>query len=450
MSRDIKLMAQYITPSIGGMLIAGTYSIVDTFFVGKAMGEIGLAASAITWPIVMLGGAVGDMIGTGAGIIIAQENGAGNVKAVKRAFGNMFTLEIAAALLMGALMLPFMEPLLRLVRADDAMLAAGAYNYAMILTAGFVCAMLSMGIITVIRNDSRPMLAMLIIGSGLIANLVLDYFFVLVFNWGLEGAAIATVIGQGIPIVLGLIYFYRGKTQLRPSLKLLKPDFAICARTLKNGFPSFGSQIAIIAMLFMHNYQSLQYGLLGGLAAYTLVSTIQSIGSMTMTGLAAGMQPLASYFHGAGKHKRKSRIAYYSYYASLVIGVIMMVFSMAGYKFFPQAFGLTGEVAELAGRGLLISSCAFILLGVIRVGSYYFQSVDKIFAASILIYGDSCFAMPLSLIVLPLFWGMDGVWLAMPVSRIILFGMLWYFWRKYHKKPKTENVLCRTPMHNEI
>lgn len=446
---DIKLFFKYITPSMTGMLIAGTYSIVDTFFIGKALGENGLASAALTWPLVMLPGAFGDMIGTGSSIIISQERGAGNQDVAERALGNLFTLEIVGGLLFPLLLLPFLSFFLTLLGATPELLH-GAGFYAMILIAGAVVQMISMGAIAAIRNDDRPVLAMWLISTGLLMNIFLDWLFVIVIPWGLAGAAAATVIAQIITAFLGIAYFFSRKSSMKLRFRLMKPHWRNIGRSLKNGIPTLGVQLSIIGMLLLHNWQSLRYGAVPGLAAYTVIAAIESMGSLLMTGLAAGLQPLACYFHGAHKYKRNLRIAGYGLYTSFAFGIVLMAVSIVGHSMFPDIFGLSGRVAEIAGRGLVISAPAFLLLGVIRVGSCYFQSTEKLTAASVLIYGDTCFVLPLCLFLLPLCFGLDGVWAAMPVSRIILFAILLRYWYLYYMTSKTgkDSQICLSKERN--
>ena len=156
---------------------------------------------------------------------------------------------------------------------------------------------------------------------------------------------------------------------------------------------------------------------------------------MLSTGLATGVQPVASFFYGAHKHRRNLRIGFYGLLFSFLLGIAMMIVSFVACRFIPWTLGLSGEAAEIASRALKISAPAFLALGMVRVGSLFFQSTGKIFAASVLIYGDTCFILPLCLFVLPLFFGLDGVWAAMPVSRLILFLILAAFWRCYYHAP---------------
>lgn len=425
MNRDLSLFFKYISPSMAGMLIVGTYSIVDTIFIGKAMGKTGLAAAAVTWPLVMLVNAFGDMIGTGAAIIVAQSRGAGDHARAQAAFGAMISLLLGAAILFSALILLFLSPLLQWIGAGPELLP-GAREYAFPLIAGSVAQMFGMGWIAIMRNDGHPVGAMWLVIIGLLLNIVFDYLFIFPLGLGLCGAALATVLSQTIVVAIGAVHFSSDRTDLH--FRGFHPPKELCVRIIRNGIPTLGNQLAIIAMLYLHNIQSLRYGAVNGLAAYTLIAAIESVGSLLMTGLSAGVQPLAAYFHGSGKHRRKRRIGNYGYISAFIFGVIMMALSIAGAGIFPGWFGLSGDVAAQAGHGLILSSSAFLLLGVIRVAGYYFQSTGKLLKASALIYGDSFAALPLCLFLLPLYYGLDGVWLAMPVSRLILFVLLCWFW----------------------
>lgn len=438
MSRDFKLFFQYIMPSMGGMLIAGTFSVVDTFFVGKAMGDIGLAAIALTWPLMMLFGAFGDMFGTGAAIIVAQSRGAGDVTRARSAFGNMLWILSTAGIVVTLLVLIFLPDLLRMLGAEEK-LYPFSFSYSQIMTCGCIFSMFDTAWISVIRNEGRPVLAMWLIVGGLLGNIVLDYIFIFPCGMGVAGAAVATVISQLGVALVGAVYFLSKYTTLKPNRQSLKLNWPLQWEIIKNGIPTLGNHISIIVMLLFHNIQSLRYGNIPGLAAYTLIAVIESIGSLLMTGLSAGVQPLVAYFYGSGKHRRKRRIGKYGYWTAFWGGLVMMVVSILGHGVFPGWFGLSGDVAALAGHGLILSASAFLFLGVVRVAGYYFQSTGMLKKASILIYGDSFFALPLCLFVLPLIWGLDGVWLAMPISRAMLFGIVCWFWfgNKWQRK---ENV----------
>lgn len=427
MRREDKLFFQYIGPSMAGMLIAGSFSIVDTVFIGQGTGKTGLVAVALTWPLVMIYGALGELIGSGAAVLIAQARGAGDLSRARQIFGNMLTLNLIVALLVWVLVLPFLDSILRLFGATPELLPSSA-SYAAIMTWGAPVTMLMGSFISVTRNDGRPVLAMMLVVVGLVSNIILDWLLILHFHQGAAGAAYATVISQTLSAVLGAGYFLTRKTELHYSLDTLKLHVQTVRELLLTGVPVFGNMLSIIAMLFMHNVQALRYGAVDGLAAYTLVAGLESLGSLLMSGLAMGIQPLTAYMYGARQHLRQNRMGNRGYRWAFFLGVALMLFCFALRNVMPAWGGLTGHVAELAAHGVLLSSPAFLLLGVIRVAGFYYQSTGKIGSSSLLIYGDAFFALPLCLFLLPLRLGMDGVWLAMPVSRVILFAMLCYLW----------------------
>lgn len=425
---DLKLFFRYITPSMLGMLIAGVYSIVDIFFVGIAVGEEGLAAISLAFPVVMLVYGIGDMIGTGAGILISRERGCGNAAEANRFFNRMLLMELLAGVLLPLLVIPWLGLILTGSGATPELLP-GAYSYTAILLGAGVMQMVAMGLMTAIRNDGRPILAMWLVVVGLVGNIGLDALFMIGLGWGLVGAAVATVLAQGMAMLCSLGYFFTRYAGLGVRIREMRLSREY-GRILSLGIPTFGNQLSIGAMLFFHNWQSLAYGGVVALAAYTVISTVESVGSMLMTGMGAGVQPLVSYFFGGGRCRRGHRIGNYGMVSAFLLGIVMMFASMVACRFVPWSMGLSGEAAEEAAHGILIWSSAFLLLGVVRVGSVYFQASGRIIPASILIYGDSFCILPLCLLVLPLFFGLNGVWAAMPASRIFLFGLLLFFLRR--------------------
>ena len=261
---------------------------------------------------------------------------------------------------------------------------------------------------------------------------------------GVAGAAYATVTAQMLIAVAGLAYFFTRKTALRFDLQMFKLKPKYLKNIVVSGFPSLGNQLSIIAMLFFHNYQALKYGRVDGLAAYTFIGAVESLGSLLMTGLALGVQPLVAYLYG-GRHRRQNIIGNMGYYTAFGLGIVLMCVSVVGHDVFPAWFNLHGNAAVLAAHGLVISSTAFVLLGVIRVAGYYYQATGKITDSSLLIYGDAFVALPLCLFALPLWFGLDGVWLAMPVSRVLLFLFVCYLWfgRKKRRPYKMQHFSAR-------
>lgn len=440
MKSDLRLFWKYVAPSVFGAVIGGSFAIVDAIFIGLAGGENALAATAVTWPLVMFLQAFGFLVGSGGAVLIAQNRGSNLPERERLFFAQTVFLALAWSIFLTVVTFPFLQTILTALGATQELMPI-SLRYSQILTGGVIFSIFMSLCLEVIRNDGHPTLSMLLMITGLISNIILDWVFVFHLQFGAVGAAIATVISQAGACILGCIYFCSPLTKLRFSIGILKPKLHLIGNIIITGLPIFGNMLSIIAMLYMHNAQSLRYGGIDGLAAYTVISSLEALGSMFMTGIAGGVQPLSASMYGAGKYKRQNRFGNYGYKFAFISGIILMLFSFAMYKIIPGWMGLeTGNALDLAQHGILLSAPAFLLLGVIRVAAFYYQSTGNIVKSSCLIYGDSFIALPLCIFTLPVWFGMNGVWLAMPVSRIILMAMLLYFWfgsrNANRKKPR--------------
>ena len=430
MNQDTNLFFKYVGASVIGMLICGSYSIVDTVFIGQASGKEGLVAIAVTWPVVMFLWSFGDLIGAGGAVLIAQSKGAGKPDAAQRLFSSTCFLLLACAVLLTSAAFPLLRPILRALGSEPELLGTSLL-YTRIMTGGLVLSLFMSLTMNVIRNDGHPVLSMWIMVGGLLGNILLDWVFIFLVGMGAAGAAAASVTSQFFSVLVGVWYFSSNKTSLRFRFReIVRPARDDMKKILLTGLPIFGNMLSIIAMLYMHNAQSLKYGGVDGLAAYAVASTIEWLGSLLMTGIACGMQPLSAGMHGAGKFKRQNRFGNYGYRTAFVTGILLMLFSFAVHGAAPGWMGLADGTAagSLAARAIMLSAPAFLFLGVIRVAGFYYQSTEQIGVSSWLIYGDSFLALPLCLYTLPLAFELNGVWLAMPVSRVLLAALLLYFW----------------------
>ena len=430
---DLRLFFRYVIPSMITMFIGGLYNIIDSFFIGWALGAEGLAAINITFPIFCLIFGFGDMIGTGACILISHNRGAGDVKEENTAFSAMLGMAVILTVLITAGLLVFIEPILVFLGADDTLLPLAKIYIVMVL-AGSVFHVLAICFMAALRNDRQPVLAMWIISTGLFFNIILDYFLVWYFPLGLFGAGLATVIAQVFPLTISVWYFAGRRTELKFLWRRCLPNREHFLAIMRNGFPSLGAHLTIGAMLLFHNWQAIRYGGTAGLAAYAVICETESVAAMVMQGIASGMQPMVSFFHGAGEFVRNRRILRYGMSLALMLGVLGCLASVVGCEFFPFLLGVKGEAAEIAARGLVISAPMFIALGMVKVGSHYFQATKNTLPASLLIHGDYAVVLPACLVFLPMILGLDGVWAAMPVSRFMLLTVMTGCWVWYGKK----------------
>lgn len=410
-----------------GMLIGGSFSIIDTAFIGIGMGKISLAAISLTWPLIILLAAFGEMIISGTAVLISQFRGANNESAALKSFGNMITLLAIASLVLCLPVILFLKPILSLCGATE-QLMPDAYPYTLICIAGTPITFVMYAILEIIRNDGRPVLSMYFLILGFVSNIILDWLFIMFYHWGPPGAAYATVISQGLSALGGVIYFLSDKTKLKASWQTLRPATERVKHIFHTGIPAFGGMIAIVAILYMHNIQSLRYGGVDGLAAYAIIATVQSVCSMLMAGLANGIQPLVANMFGAKNFVKQNKFGNYGYYTAFTFGSILMIISIALMYDIPGWMGLEGDAASVAAKGVMLTSPGFALLGVIRVAAIYYQASGKIKYSSLLIYGDTFCILPICLFLLPITFGLNGVWVAFPLSRVLLLLVLCKLW----------------------
>ncbi len=440
---DLQKFFRYVIPTMCFMFVYGLYNIIDGVFIGQAMGKVGLAACLLTFPIYCFLFAFGDMIGVGSSILIAKYRGEKNIVSANRMFSGGVGLILILSVFVLVLYRFCGHSILTWMGASP-QLEPISYEYIGIIIFGAFPMLLWLMLSSVLRSDDQPKLSSSLMVFGAVTNIVLDYLFVLRFHWGAAGAAWATVTAEIFVLALGLPYFASKKCSLTFNIRNLFPTFRDAVRICKQGIPSLGAQSAVAIMLLCHNIQSLHWGGEDALAAYAAICCIESLGSMILQGVASGLQPLVSFYFGARDFERIHRFGCYGLIFAFLLGLLGVVFSVAMCQILPGCMGLKGTAAVIASRGLIIGSSAFLAMGVVKVGSHYYQATGRIAASSLLIYGD-CVILPLALWVLPWFFSLDGVWMAMPVSRFILLGMMigLYFWYRYFKKTSLNFVSTR-------
>ncbi|MBS1368741.1 MAG: MATE family efflux transporter [Lentisphaeria bacterium] len=445
-STDGKLFFRYVIPSMISMLTAGVYTLVDGFFVGWGAGNDGLAAINVAFPLSLLIVACGEMIGTGGAISIALARGRGARRTADLIFGNTLTLLVPAAIGL-AFLLPFLNPVLGAIGAAPELLPA-AREYAQITIGGGIFMMATVCLVAAMRNDGSPRLAMGIMVAGLVTNIILDYLFVLVFRGGVAGSAWATILAQVICFALAICYYAGGRSSFRFRWSYFRLNHMLVRRIAAAGLPSFGVQISVAAVILLHNRQALLYGGIAAVAAYAIISYIESMVLMLQQGVGLGIQPIVSFLHGAGDVKRRNVIARYGIASAVLIGVGGLLLSAGGCKLIPPLFNASGDVLGIAGRGLLISAAVYPFLGFQKVSESYFQAMDRPGLASLLVYLDCFAALPISLLALPHWFGVDGIWAAMPVSKLLITGVALLLWR-WSGRPAREEKISGTAASGE-
>lgn len=424
-----KLFFMFVLPALSSQLLSGIYTIVDGYFVGWGVGQDGLAAIGLAFPFSVIVTAIGAGIGVGGGALIAISMGRRREALAQRILGAMVFLMIAASALSSLLLTPLAEYLLTFYDVSPE-IAGMARLYAWILIISSPAQVVTMAMLGAVRNDGFPRKAMFIMIAAFGTNIVLDWLWVIVFPFGIAGAAWATAASQTVSAVLLSAHFLLGMSKVRLRARLVRPWRPLVRRIFVMGASPFGVQIATAVTMILYNWQSLAYGGDIGVAAYAVVGYIVPVGVMLEEGIAEGIQPLISYYHGASLGARRRLTARLGFTTAVSVGAACSLLVFFSNRLVPAFFSMHGEAAEVAARGLLLSVPVFPFLGLAKVGASYYQAVGRSDMASMLTYGDPFILQPLFLWTLPLLFSLDGVWLAMFFTNMTLAMIFVIMWRR--------------------
>ncbi len=433
-----KQFFRYVLPSMLAMLLTGFYSIVDGFFVGRALGDAGLAAILIAWPIASFLLALGTGIGAGGSVVMSTRLGEANPDGARRAYGNTLFALLAFSALMTVVLYLSYPSLLRFLGAEGALLTHAA-EYAQIVILGSVFQILGTGLVPLLRNKGKTISAMAAMVVGLLTNIGLDALFIMGFGWGLFGAAFATVIAQAAVALISLfLLFSRREDCLRA--KDLRPHGKTLAKLLKIGLSPFGMTFAPSIVTILANWQCLSYGGSVAVAAYSVTMYFYSSGQLLMQGVGEGAQPLFSYFNGAGNRASMHSILRRSFIMVLLLSAALCTAGIALRETIPVLFGTSAEASALVSTALVVVSLAFPLTGAARLSSSFFYAAQKTRFSALLIYVDPLVFTPVALFLLPLAFGLTGIWLSIPAAQGTLLVLAAFLFRSYFKRCKCDTI----------
>lgn len=411
-----KEFCRYIFPAMFSFLLTGIYSIVDGVFVGNAVGDNGLAAINIVWPLVALITSLGTGIGMGASVIAALNRGAGNEKRARLAEGNAFFMIVTGTLLLVALLALSHTFLLGILGAEGIILTY-CQQYLRVLLMGSIAQISATALLPLIRNHGASIFAMIAMALGCLTNILLDWLFVFEFHWELQGAAVATVCGQVLTLILCVGFFARKPYQ--DVIHYLKPDFALIKSIIKVGISPFGlTYLSSITILFM-NLQTLKYGGTPAVSAYAILAYIQSFMVLLIQGISDGSQPLLSLSRGSGNLKALKTYRKWMFLLALGFGIASGILTIALQNQIPLLFGASPEAAAYIKDAILPTGIALVLYGFSKPAVSYFYAVNLTTPSSIMVYGEVLLTIGL-IYLLPVFWDLAGVWYTMPLVQLLL------------------------------
>jgi len=418
MGKISKLLWKQSTPAIIGMVFLSLYNLVDTIFIGRGVGALGIAGVAITWPLSMMVMALAQTIGIGAASIISRSLGAKKYDKASKTLGNLFSLSIIIGVIATILGMIYLNPILRLFGTTDTIMPF-AHDYLFIILIGTLPQIFTMASNNVIRSEGNAKFSMTIIVSGAILNMALDAILIFGFNMGIKGAAWATTSSYFLSFALALYYYLRGKSSIKVKLSDFILDFKIIKEKFAIGLSSLGRMSAGSVMTIILNNKLAIYGGDLAIAAFGIINRLLMFLLMPVFGLVQGMQPILGYNYGAKKYRRSKAVIYLAAKVSTVMFSIAFVILMLFTKFFMQIFTEDTSLINMAVPATRILVLMLPLIGYQVIAAGMYQSMGKATKAFILsIMRQILFLIPLVLI-LPLFFGLDGIWYTFPLADLL-------------------------------
>ena len=416
-----KLMKKFAIPRIISMLVGALYNIVDQLFIGHSVGPLGNAATSIAFPFTTICMAVALLFGIGGASCFNLSLGMGDKKKAPCFIGNSLTMLTVLGIIIGGVTLLFIEPLLRSFGSSDAIMPY-AKDYVSITAIGFPFLIISTAGGHILRADGSPQMTMISSITGAVINTVLDAVFVFGFQWGMKGAAAATVIGQAVSTAIVIIYCMNYKT-----VPILKEHLIPSAKTVKRiaavGMASSFNQVAIAVVQIVMNNSLRHYGALSEygpdepIACSGIIMKVNMIVFAIIIGLAQGTQPIESFNYGAKNYSRVKE----AYFMAIKLGTIVSVIAFICFQLFPRQilsfFGDGSENYYKFGVQFFRISLFFTWLNSLQpVTSTFFTSIGKSFKGMFLsLTRQIIFFVPL-LIVFPMVFGLKGILFVGPVA----------------------------------
>ena len=435
-----KLLLKQALPAAIGFMVMSLNMVVDTFFVGQYIGELAIGAISVIFPISFLFSSIGMSIGIGGGSIVSRALGNNDDKKAQLAFNNQISLTIFLAIIAIIIGVFFKIPILDIFGAKGEIMPF-ANSYFSIVLIGIPFLALSMMANNNLRAEGKAKIAMIALLIPSVVNIVLDYIFIDIMDLGMVGAGWATTISY-LGCAGYIIYFYLAKkAELKVKLVLFKLNKLIVSEIFKIGSVNLLRQgtislLAIVLNNTLFYYGNLQGGMGGEIAisVYGLATRMTMFALFPLIGIAQGFMPIAGYNYGAKMYERVNSVIkialIYGFIIASFIGVILMVSS----DFIPYIFTKDTKLIKHAPNAIFWIFSATPVIVFHLIAPSYYQAIGKAIPALLLtLTKQGVFLIPLVLI-LPIYFGIEGVWYSFPISDIISAGICFYFLRKSTSK----------------
>lgn len=419
-------LLRFVFPSIVMMVFTSIYGVIDRLFVSNYVGKVPFAAVNLIMPFLMILGSLGFMIGTGGSAFVAKTLGEGREEEARRHFSMLVYVSIAGGVVLSIIGMIVIRPLTIAMGAEGEMIE-NCVVYGRILLIALTPFILQNVFQSFFVTAEKPQLGLAVTVAAGLTNIFLDFLFVAVFKWGLEGAAIATAVSQSVGGVFPLIYFIRKN---KTPLQLVKAEFngSVLFKTCTNGSSELASNISMSLVNMLYNYQLMKVAGEDGVAAYGVIMYVNFIFIAIFLGYSIGSAPIISYHYGAGNHDELKNLLKKSLFLMVGFSIILTFTAEGSAGFLSRIFvGYDKELYKMTCLGFRLFSLSFLFSGLNIFGSAFFTALNNGVVSALISFLRAFVLQIIMVLVLPVFWGIQGIWFSVVAAELLALFITVYF-----------------------
>ena len=431
-----KLLVQYALPAIVAMVASSLYNIIDSIFIGQGVGALAISGLAVSFPFMNLSAAFGAAIGVGSSTFLSVKLGQRDYDIANRILGNNVALNVVVGIIFGAVCLLFLDPILLFFGASENTLPY-AREYMQIILLGNMFTHLYFGLNAVLRSAGKPKMAMYITIFTVVLNALLDPLFIYAFHLGIRGAAFATILSQIVALCWQWKLFSHKDELLHFEYEKFRIEFPIVKNIIGIGISPFAMNACGCLVVIFINNSLFGYGGDMAVGAYGIANRVAFVFVMVTLGVCQGMQPIAGYNYGAENYNRMLEVLKLASFTGIAVCAVGFFLAMFLPEQCARMFTNDETLVQMSVVAMRYMMSLFVIIGAQMVIPNFFQSIGK---AKISIFlsmsRQLIFLVPL-IAILPKYYGLDGVWLAMPVSdaiaAVMAYVMIYIYIRKFQE-----------------
>lgn len=433
-----KLLMEFSIPAIIASVVFALYNIVDRIYIGQGLGAYAITGVSICFPIFTIFIAIGMLIGQGGGSLVSIKLGEGKKDEAEKILTNVFVLFTVASIIIMAVSITFLDNLLIIFGATSNTIMY-AREYMSIINYLVFFQFVAMGMNNMIRAEGNAKMAMKTMLLGAIINIILDPIFIFYFNWGIKGAALATAFANLISAIWVFHYFTKGNSSMKLKMEHIIPDMEIVKKIIKIGVSPFSLQITTSLVAVIANKALLNYGGDLAIGAMGIINSIMMIMVMVIAGINAGAQPIMGFNYGAKRYDRVKEALKLAIISSMILAGLLFISIFLNAELFIKMFNKESEeLTRIGANGIKIFMSMIVLNAFYTIGANYFQAINQAMKSVVLNLGRQLVLFIPLLIILPKYFGLNGVWLSVPISDFIIAIVTFFMLNESMKKMKLQ------------